>query len=55
MCRRSATGCLIKSRTATERAANGMAERLAIVRDPWNRRERRHALVTVLSTAWLRR
>lgn len=34
MCRQSTTVCLTKSPTATERAANGTAERLAIVRDP---------------------
>ncbi|GHE69212.1 hypothetical protein GCM10014715_23810 [Streptomyces spiralis] len=51
MCRQSATVCLTKSPTAAQRAAHGIAERLGVIRDPRDRRGRRHALVAVLLTA----
>lgn len=51
MCRQSATVCLTKSPTAAQRGVNGVAERLAVLRDPRDRRGRRHSLVSVLLTA----
>ncbi|MFH9016435.1 transposase family protein [Streptomyces sp. NPDC017943] len=51
MCRQSATVCLTKSPTAAQRGASGVAERLAVLRDPRDRRGRRHSLVSVLLTA----
>ncbi|MGW1530420.1 transposase family protein [Streptomyces sp. NPDC002159] len=51
MCRQSATVCLTKSPPAAQRAAHGIAERLGVLRDPRDRRGRRHALVAVLLTA----
>lgn len=50
MCRQSATVCLTKSPTTAQRGANGVAERLAVLRDPRDRRGRRHSLVSVLLT-----
>jgi hypothetical protein len=51
MCRQSATVCLAKSPTAAQGAANRVADRLAVLRDPRDRRGRRHSLVAVLLTA----
>lgn len=52
MCRQSATTvCLTKSPTAEQRAASGIADWLAVLRDPRDRRGRRHSLVAVLLTA----
>ncbi|MFI9781127.1 transposase family protein [Streptomyces sp. NPDC051956] len=51
MCRQSATVCLTKSPTAAQRGVNGVTERLAVLRDPRDRRGRRHSLVSVLLTA----
>lgn len=51
MCRQSATACLTKSPTAAQRATSGIADRLAVLRDPRDRRGRRHSLVAVLLTA----
>ena len=51
MCRQSATVCLTKSPTAAQRVTRGIAERLAVLRDPRARRGRRHSLVAVLLTA----
>lgn len=51
MCRQSATVCLAKSPTAAQRAWGGIADRLAVLRDPRARRGRRHSLVAVLLTA----
>ncbi|WP_344288873.1 transposase family protein [Streptomyces synnematoformans] len=42
--------CLIKSPAPEQRAADGIAERLAALPDPRCRRGRRHSLVTVLLT-----
>lgn len=51
MCRLSATVCLTRSPTAAQRGVNGVAERLALVRDPRDRRGRRHSPVLVLLTS----
>ncbi|GGK10405.1 hypothetical protein GCM10011583_48170 [Streptomyces camponoticapitis] len=51
MCRQSATVCLTKSPAAAQRAVSGIAERLAVLRDPRHRRGRRHSLVAVVLTA----
>ncbi|MEU9961255.1 transposase family protein [Streptomyces sp. NPDC050982] len=51
MCRQSATLCLPKSPTAAQRGVGGVAERLAVLRDPRDRQGRRHSLVSVLLTA----
>ncbi|NGO47198.1 transposase family protein [Streptomyces ureilyticus] len=51
MCGQSATVCLTKSPTAAQRGVGGVAERLAVLRDPRDRRGRRHSLVSVLLTA----
>ncbi|MEU6819349.1 transposase family protein [Streptomyces atriruber] len=50
MCRQPATVCLIKPPTDVQRAAGGIAERLASLVDPRARRGRRHSLTTVLLT-----
>jgi len=51
MCRRSATVCLTKSPLPRQRELPDIAERLATLSDPRDRRGRRHSLVSVLLTA----
>jgi len=51
MCRRSATVFLTKSPLSCQRELPGIAERLAPLSDPCERRGRRHSLVSVLLTA----
>lgn len=51
MCRQSATVCLTKSPSPRQRELPGIAERLATLPDPRDRRGRRHSLVSVLLTA----
>jgi predicted transposase YbfD/YdcC len=51
MCRQSATVCLIKSPSRQHRAIAGLAERLATLPDPRDRRGRRHPFVCVLLVA----
>ncbi|MFJ9148369.1 transposase family protein [Streptomyces sp. NPDC102270] len=53
MCRQSATVCLTKSPSPRQRELPGVAERLATLPDPRDRRGRRHSLVSVLLTAVL--
>jgi predicted transposase YbfD/YdcC len=50
MCRQSATVCLTKSPSPRQRELPGVAERLATLPDPRDRRGRRHSLVSVLLT-----
>ncbi|MEV6054291.1 ISAs1 family transposase [Streptomyces sp. NPDC052107] len=51
MCRQSATVCLTKSPSLRQRELPDVAERLATLFDPRDRRGRRHCLVTVQLTA----
>ena len=51
MCRQSATVCLIKSPSRQHRAIADLAERLATLPDPRDRRGRRHPFVCVLLVA----
>jgi hypothetical protein len=55
MCRQSASVCLTESPAGAQRAASGIADRLSVLRDPRDRRGRRHSLAAVLLADGFRR